>query len=108
MTTIPLWMPITLAACFGQVLRNGAQADLTRRIGTLGATQVRFVYGLPLRWCSSLCAAHHGRALPRPGWDGMGWVIAGALAQIAATAFMLMVMNRRVSASPMPISRPSR
>lgn len=96
MTTIPLWMPITLAACFGQVLRNGAQADLTRRIGTLGATQVRFVYGLPFAVVFlALALLITGEPLPRPGWDGMGWVIAGALAQIAATAFMLMVMNRR-------------
>lgn len=91
-----LWMPITLAACFGQVLRNGAQADLTRRIGTLGATQVRFVYGLPFAGLF-LCAAFllSGEPLPRPGWDGMGWVVLGALAQIAATALMLLVMDRR-------------
>jgi drug/metabolite transporter (DMT)-like permease len=96
MTTFPLWMPITLAACFGQVLRNGAQADLTRRIGTLGATQVRFVYGLPFA-AVFLCAALllSGEPLPRPGWNGMGWVAVGALAQIAATALMLLVMDRR-------------
>jgi drug/metabolite transporter (DMT)-like permease len=89
-------MPITLAACFGQVLRNGAQADLTRRIGTLGATQVRFVYGLPF---AALFLAGAtlitGEPIPRPGWAGMGWVVLGAVTQIAATAFMLLVMNRR-------------
>jgi drug/metabolite transporter (DMT)-like permease len=96
MTISPLWMPITLAACFGQVLRNGAQADLTRRIGTLGATQVRFVYGLPFALVF-LCAALllSGEPLPRPGWAAMGWVVVGALAQIAATALMLLVMNQR-------------
>ena len=91
-----LWIPITLAACFGQVLRNGAQADLTRRIGTLGATQVRFVYGLPFALvflCGALVAT--GEPLPRPGPAAMGWVTVGALAQIAATALMLLVMHRR-------------
>ena len=42
-----LWVPFTLAAATGQVVRNGAQAQLTAKIGTLGATPVRFVFGLP-------------------------------------------------------------
>ena len=42
-----LWIPITLWAAFAQSLRNAAQRHLTRELGTLGATSVRFVYGLP-------------------------------------------------------------
>ncbi|MDE1914608.1 MAG: EamA family transporter [Sphingomonadales bacterium] len=96
MTNFPLWMPITLAACFGQVLRNGAQAELTPRIGTLGATQVRFVYGLPFSLCFlGLALLATGDMLPHPGWTTIGWVVTGALAQIAATALMLLVMDRR-------------
>src|SRR5437868_3917449 len=41
------WVPLTLVAAALQVVRNGAQANLTGKIGTLGATQVRFVFGLP-------------------------------------------------------------
>jgi drug/metabolite transporter (DMT)-like permease len=96
MTIFPLWMPITLAACFGQVLRNGAQADLTRRIGTLGSTQVRFVYGMPFSVAFLVLALlATGDPLPRPGWVTMGWVVTGALAQIGATALMLLVMDKR-------------
>ena len=46
-TAAMLWVPLTLVAAMAQVVRNGAQANLTARIGTLGATQVRFVFGLP-------------------------------------------------------------
>ena len=42
-----LWVPFTLTAAFAQVLRNAVQSRLTARIGTVGGTQVRFVYGLP-------------------------------------------------------------
>ena len=41
------WIPITLAAALAQTLRNAAQRHLTRDLGALGATLVRFVYGLP-------------------------------------------------------------
>ena len=42
-----LWIPITLWAAFAQTLRNATQRGLTSRLGTLGATLVRFLFGLP-------------------------------------------------------------
>ena len=42
-----LWIPVTLWAAFAQTLRNVAQRQLTGELGTLGATLVRFLYGLP-------------------------------------------------------------
>ena len=42
-----LWIPITIAAAFAQTLRNAAQRRLVADVGTLGATLVRFLYGLP-------------------------------------------------------------
>jgi hypothetical protein len=46
------WIPITLAAALAQTLRNAAQRHLTADLGALGATLVRFFYGLPfaLTW----------------------------------------------------------
>lgn len=96
MTSAVLWIPITIVAAAGQVLRNGAQASLTQKIGTLGATQVRFVFGLPFVllflwiWLSVT-----GSGLPALNLSAMGWVFLGAIAQIAATAFMLSVMRDR-------------
>ncbi len=42
-----LWIPVTVCAAFAQTMRNAAQRSLTVELGTLGATLVRFLYGLP-------------------------------------------------------------
>ena len=42
-----LWIFTTLVAAGAQTARNAMQSSLTATLGTLGATQVRFVYGLP-------------------------------------------------------------
>jgi drug/metabolite transporter (DMT)-like permease len=91
-----LWIPITLWAAFAQTLRNAAQRGLTARLGTLGATLVRFLYGLPfaLLWLWAVLA-FTGEALPAPGPGFAAWVALGALSQIAATALLLRTMEER-------------
>jgi len=91
-----LWVPATLLAAFAQVGRNGLQANLTRSIGTLGATQVRFVFGLPFAVAMLLLARlalHEGG--PQLNGTALGYTLLGALSQIGATALMLMAMARR-------------
>lgn len=91
-----LWVPFTLLAALAQVLRNGAQANLTAKIGTLGATQVRFVFGLPFAAVFLLAAlALTGEEMPSVGGSALAWAGVGAVSQIAATALMLMVMKAR-------------
>jgi drug/metabolite transporter (DMT)-like permease len=96
MSFIPLWVPITVAGAAAQVLRNGAQASLTSKIGTLGATQVRFVFGVPFAvlFLIAMLLITDAR-VPPIGPVALGWVTLGAVAQIAATALMLLVMNRK-------------
>jgi drug/metabolite transporter (DMT)-like permease len=91
-----LWIPVTVWAAFAQTLRNAAQRGLTSRLGTLGATLVRFLYGLPfaLLWLW-LVQAYTGASLPPPGAGFAGWVALGALSQIAATALLLRTMEER-------------
>ncbi|MDX1375490.1 MAG: EamA/RhaT family transporter [Burkholderiales bacterium] len=91
-----LWIPITLCAAFAQTLRNAAQRHLTRELGTLGATLVRFLYGLPFAalWLW-LVARAGGYALPAASGSFAFWVTLGAVAQIAATAFLLATMQER-------------
>ena len=36
-----LWIPFTLLAAAGQVVRNALQRGLTAQLGTLGATHIR-------------------------------------------------------------------
>ena len=91
-----LWIPISVWAAFAQTMRNAAQRQLTGELGTLGATLVRFLYGLPFAalWLYGVHAV--GRYdLPPPNWAFLGWVGLGAVSQIGATALLLRVMAER-------------
>lgn len=91
-----LWVAFTIVAATAQVLRNSAQAGLTQRIGTLGATQVRFVFGFPFAIVFLLGAVEAtGDVLPDITTDAMGWILLGAMSQILATALMLVAMSAR-------------
>jgi len=91
-----LWIPFTLGASSAQVVRNGLQSNLTAKIGTLGATQVRFVFGLPFAIVFLVAwILVTDEAVPLPGREALAWSILGGLSQIGATALMLVVMDRR-------------
>ena len=91
-----LWVPATLIASAGQVARNTMQRRLTEMIGTIGATQVRFVYGLPFSLLFlGLVLLATGDALPRPNGTFWTFLLLGSLTQIAATALMLTAMKQR-------------
>lgn len=91
-----LWIPITIAAAFAQTLRNAAQRHLTPTLGTLGATLVRFLYGLPFALLYLICVYFVGGfPLPAPNALFLWWVVLSAVTQIAATALLLRVMAER-------------
>lgn len=89
-----LWIPVTLAAAIAQTGRNAAQRGLTERLGTMGATNVRFLYGLPFA-CAFLALALWltGANLPTLTPRALTFTTLGAAAQIAATALMLQAMR---------------
>src|SRR5713101_5588050 len=91
-----LWALFTVIAAGAQTVRNATQRELTARLGTVGATHVRFLFGFPfaLVFLAAVMLAL-GQALPRPPLAYWPWVIVGALAQIAATALMLAAMSER-------------
>ncbi len=91
-----LWIPVTVGAALAQTVRNAAQRSLTGEVGTLGATLVRFLYGLPfgLLWLGAVSGSG-GVALPATPPPFWGWVATGALSQIAATAALLRAMEER-------------
>lgn len=91
-----LWIPVTIWAAFAQTLRNAAQRHLVADLGTLGATLVRFLYGLPFALLWLLLVRGFGQFdLPVPNLSFFGWVLLGALTQIGATALLLKVMAER-------------
>lgn len=91
-----LWIPITVWAAFAQTVRNAAQRSLTADLGTLGATLVRFLYGLPFAgaWLWAV-QAWTGEPVPRPNTEFWAWVLVGGVSQIAATALLLRAMQER-------------
>ena len=96
MATPWLWVVFTIIAAFTQTLRNAMQRELTATLGTVGATHVRFLFGLPFVLIF-LLGVHlaTGMPVPSPGLEFWPWVILGAFAQVAATALMLVAMNER-------------
>ncbi len=91
---IPLWVGAALVGALAQTGRNATQAGLTASLGTLGATQVRFLFGLPFAMLF-LVAASWATKEPVPALTPatLGWTAMGGLAQIAGTALMLQVMK---------------
>ncbi len=72
------------------------QSSLTATLGTLGATQVRFVYGLPFALVFlGLVAGFAHAHVPPPTPAFLGFISSGALAQIGGTALLLAAMQAR-------------
>src|SRR6266446_10479664 len=90
------WALFTVIAAFSQTVRNAAQRQLTAKLGTVGATHVRFLFGFPfaLVFLAGIVLAMPA-SLPKLGLAFWPWMLAGALFQIAATALMLAAMGER-------------
>jgi drug/metabolite transporter (DMT)-like permease len=91
-----LWVAFTLTASAAQTARNVMQRELTGALGALGASQVRFLFGLPfaILFFIGLRLAT-GVAAPSIGPAAAGFIVMGALAQIGGTALMLAAMRER-------------
>lgn len=91
-----LWVIFTVTAAAGQTLRNAMQKELTATLGTVGATHVRFLYGLPFGALFLLVVlAGTGQPLPSLNRSMLVWTLIGALTQIGGTALLLAAMQER-------------
>jgi drug/metabolite transporter (DMT)-like permease len=90
-----LWVVCTLVAATAQTFRNAAQKGLTARLGTAGATHVRFLFGLPFGLLALAAVALAWGEVPAPNAAALLWTTLGAASQIAATALMLAAMRER-------------
>lgn len=88
------WIVFTILAAAAQTGRNALQRDLTVRLGTVGATQVRFLYGLPFAVLAcAVIVQGLGQGLPTPSPASLLWGLGGAVAQIIATVLLLAAMQ---------------
>lgn len=91
-----LWAIFTVVAAGGQTLRNAMQKELTATLGTVGATHVRFLFGLPFGLLFlGLVLLATGERLPEFNSEMLAWTVMAALAQICATALLLAAMRER-------------
>lgn len=93
---MPLWIPLTIAAAFLQNLRSTLQKQLTGEMSALGATYVRFAYGLPLAalylWG---LIAFTGARLPETNLLFLVYASVGGLAQIWGTVLLVALFAYR-------------
>lgn len=89
-----LWMGATVAAAAFQVGRNALQRGMMSRTGPWGATLVRFLFGLPFSLAFTAAAlAIAPDVHPQFGWAFWWPALAGAAAQVIATAALLLAMH---------------
>lgn len=90
-----IWIPITIAASFCQVMRNAAQRSVMGGTGPWGATLVRFLFGLPFTAVFVAIAVLLTRDPHlRPTLSFWAPALLGGVSQIAATAALLTAMKR--------------
>ena len=100
-----LWIWLTLGAAASQTARNALQSGLVAAVGTLGATQVRFMFGLPfallfLAIVAMVLSAQGdssqlSSAITSASSSVIISLIVGSIFQILATAFMLSAMEKQ-------------
>lgn len=91
-----LWIPITIGAAFLQNLRSALQRHLKGRLSTLGATYVRFAFGVPFAFLYLLGLARlGGLPLPAPNLTFAAYTVLGGIAQILGTASLLQAFAYR-------------
>jgi drug/metabolite transporter (DMT)-like permease len=91
-----LWIFATLIAAAAQTARNAMQSSLTSTLGTIGATQVRFLYGFPFALVFlALVTIGSQSSIPTANERFLAFTGAGAVAQIIGTAMLLAAMRER-------------
>jgi drug/metabolite transporter (DMT)-like permease len=84
----------TIAAAGFQVARNALQRGMMSDTGPWGATLVRFLFGLPFSLAFTAVALVMSPQLdPQFGWAFWWPALTGALAQVIATAALLLAMH---------------
>jgi len=90
-----LWISATVAASAFQVARNAVQRGLMTTSGPWAATLVRFMFGLPFSYAFAVLAAGFTQGA-KAHLSHAFWLYAmtGAVAQVLATACLLVAMRR--------------
>jgi drug/metabolite transporter (DMT)-like permease len=93
------WAIFTVAAAAAQTARSAMQRGLTAKVGVAAASWARFIFALPfaLGFLAIVLAVEPGTVIVEAGF-GL-WLVVGSIAQMAATATMLLAMRERAFVS---------
>lgn len=91
-----LWALFSVLAAAGQTMRNAMQRDLVARVGVVGATHVRFLFGFPFALVFlALMALGTGEAVPTVAFSALPVIVIAAATQALATGLMLQAMKTK-------------
>ena len=93
---IELWIPITILAAFSQNLRSAFQKKLQGKLSGMGATYVRFSYGLPFVLIYFLLLNYNSNSilLTNLNFTFFTYCLLGGISQILATFLLLKMFLR--------------
>ena len=91
-----LWALFSVLAAGGQTLRNALQRDLVARVGVVGATHVRFLFGFPFALVFLLAMrVLTGDPIPEISLGLLPVTFLAAATQVIATGLMLQAMKTK-------------
>ena len=91
-----IWIPITFLAAFMQAARTAGQKHLTRDFSAVGASYVRFLWGLPFALGYLLfLKTQGGHELPDAGWEFFVFSALTGVSQITATILLVFLFSLR-------------
>lgn len=90
------WIAITIGAAFVQNIRSSLQKHLRGKMGTAGATFVRFGFGVPFAFLFLTIAVLATEAeLPALNARFAMWIVLAAIAQILAQVLLIILFTQR-------------
>ncbi len=91
-----IWIPISIFAAFMQAVRTAAQKAMNERLSVMVTTYSRSVFGLPLMLVYLLLVeTASGEPTPHIQAVFLTYALGAALAQVAATAFLIQLFQLR-------------
>ncbi|MGL5448532.1 MAG: EamA family transporter, partial [Rhabdaerophilum sp.] len=91
-----LWALFSVLAAAGQTMRNAMQRDLVARVGVVGATHVRFLFGFPFALVFlALMGIGTGDPVPAVTLSALPAIAIAAATQALATGLMLQAMKTK-------------
>jgi drug/metabolite transporter (DMT)-like permease len=91
-----LWIPISMFAALMQAVRTAAQKSMNERFSVMVTTYSRSVFGLPVMLVYLLLVeTTSGEATPHVHIVFLAYCLGAAVAQVAATAFLIQLFQLR-------------